>query len=303
MTSTTSPYSIEARRIDELDCWQVSTPHGVARIARQGAQLLSYVDSEGRPLIWLSEKAAYKKGQPLRGGVPVCWPWFGDYQRNPQSVRDTVRAEADVPAHGLVRGLDWDLTDQRVGPDAVEVVFTFDATRDMAPWRHPVILTLTMRFAESVTLTLSIRNLGEQALTQSLALHTYLAVGDSRSVTITGLEDVRYIDTVGGTWREKMQSGAIAVESETDRIYLGGKGCIVVHDPAWRRCIHVVSQHSESAVVWNPWIEKSRRLSQFSEDDWQRMVCVETARLMEDALVVAPGATGTVSVSLHTEIE
>jgi glucose-6-phosphate 1-epimerase len=303
MTSTTPPSHIETCRIDELDCWEVHTRHGVARIARQGAQLLRYVDAEGKPLIWLSETAAYKKGQPLRGGVPVCWPWFGDYQRNPQAVRDTVRADADAPAHGLVRALDWNLTEQTLTPDAAELLFTFDATRDMAPWRHPAILTLAMRFAESVTLTLSVRNLGEDALTQSLALHTYLAVGDSRRVHIAGLEGARYIDTVGGTWQEKTQTGPIAIVSETDRIYLGGEGRTVIHDPVWRRSIHVVSRHSASTVVWNPWVEKSRRLSQFSEDAWQAMVCVETARVMDDVLVVAPGATGTVSVSLHAEFE
>jgi glucose-6-phosphate 1-epimerase len=302
MTNATPVSRIEAEHIDELDCWRVHTPYGVARIARQGAQLLSYVDAEGRPLIWLSEKAAYKNGQPLRGGVPVCWPWFGDYQRNPQAVRDTVGAAADAPAHGLVRGLDWELTGQTLTAQGAELLFTFDATRDMTPWRHPAILTLAMRFGENISLALSVRNLGEQTLTQSVALHTYLAVGDSRRIKITGLEDARYIDTVGG-WQEKTQKGPIAIESETDRIYLGSTGRIVIHDPEWRRSVHVISQQSESAVVWNPWVEKSRRLSQFSEDDWQRMVCVETARIMDDVLVVAPGATGTVSMTLHTEFE
>jgi glucose-6-phosphate 1-epimerase len=302
MTNPIPTCRIEAEQIDELECWRVHTPYGVARIARQGAQLLSYVDAEGRPLIWLSGQAAYKKGQPLRGGVPVCWPWFGDYQRNPQAVRDTVQANADAPAHGLVRGLDWDLTEQKLTAQGAELLFTFDATRDMAPWRHPAILTLAMRFGEGVSLTLSVRNLGEQTLTQSVALHTYLAVGDSRHISITGLEGAGYIDTVG-SWQEKTQSGPIAITSETDRIYQGRTDRIVIHDPQWRRSVHVISQHSESAVVWNPWVEKSRRLSQFSEDDWQHMVCVETARIMHDALVVAPGATGTVSVALHAESE
>jgi glucose-6-phosphate 1-epimerase len=300
--STSSAVRIDPEQIGALPCWRVTTPHGVARVARQGAQLLSYEDSLGRPLVWVSGEAAHERGQAVRGGVPVCWPWFGDYSRNPQAVRDTVGAGGDAPAHGLVRGRDWELSEQNLSADTAELVFSFDATRDLAPWRHPAKLSLTMRFGEKIGLALTVHNLGEQALTQSLALHTYLAVSDSRQIQIDGLDGAPYIDTVG-QWQQKTQQGPLRIEAETDRIYQPAPAAIVIRDPGWRRAIHVVSQHSASAVLWNPWVEKSQRLSHFANDDWQRMVCVETARVLDDALVVAPGASATVSVSLHTEAE
>jgi glucose-6-phosphate 1-epimerase len=300
--SPSSAVRIEPERIGALPGWRVVTPHGVARVARQGAQLLSYEDRAGRPLVWVSGEAAYEQGQAVRGGVPVCWPWFGDYARNPQTVRDTVGADADAPAHGLVRGRDWELAEQNLSADTAELVFTFDATRDLAPWRHPAKLTLTMRFGEKISLSLTVQNLGEQALAQSLALHSYFAVSDSRHIRIDGLDGARYIDTVG-QWQEKTQQGALRIEAETDRIYQPAPAAIVIRDPGWRRSIHVVSRHSASAVLWNPWVEKSHRLSHFADDDWQRMVCVETARVLDDVLVVAPGASAQVSVSLHTEPE
>jgi glucose-6-phosphate 1-epimerase len=300
--SPSSAVRIEPERIGALPCWRVVTPHGVARVARQGAQLLSYEDHAGRPLVWVSGEAAYESGQAVRGGVPVCWPWFGDLARNPQAVRDTVGAGAEAPAHGLVRGRDWDLAGQHLSADSAELVFTFDATRDLAPWRHPAKLTLTMHFGEKIGLHLAVQNLGEQALAQSLALHTYFAVSDSRQIHIDGLDGARYIDTVG-QWQEKTQQGALCIDAETDRIYQPAPAAIVIRDPGWQRSIHVVSQHSASAVLWNPWVEKSQRLSHFADDDWQRMVCVETARVLDDILVVAPGASAQVSVSLHTEPE
>lgn len=297
------PATIEAEVHGELACWTVRTPYGTARVARQGAQLLSYDDHEGRPLIWLSESAQYLAGEPLRGGVPVCWPWFGVYARNPEAVRDTVQAAPDAASHGLVRGLDWTLASQHVDAHSAELVFELDASRDLQPWRHPARLRYVMRFGAKLTLALSVQNLGEQTITQSLALHSYFAVGDSRQVTIDGLSGKSYIDTVGGQWTTRMQEGSIRIVGETDRIYLQANDPVVIHDPVWRRSIHIAAQHSQSCVVWNPWVEKSRGLSQFADDDWQRMVCVETARVLEDTLVVEPGATQGISLSIHTESE
>ncbi len=291
---------VTTETVGALDCRRVTTAYGEALVSLTGAQLLHY-RSGGRDLIWLSEQASFSAGRAVRGGVPICWPWFGVYARNPQAVKDCVGAPEDAPSHGLVREGQWTLADTRIDGGAAELTFEFDATRDLAPWNHPVKLRMIMRFAQSVHLEFSVQNLGEDTLTQSMALHAYFAVSDSRQIRIDGLDGLPYIDTVGGEWVEKQQSGPIAIDAETDRIYTNVDRTIVIRDPGWHRSIHIAAQHSHSAIVWNPWIAKSRTLSDFADDAWQRMVCVETARVMDDAWVIAPGATESVSIALHTE--
>lgn len=293
---------IDPVSLGQLECWRVRTPHGTALMARQGAQLLSYETADGRPVVWLSEDARFEHGVPVRGGVPVCWPWFGAYTRNPQAVRDAVGAPDNAPSHGLVRDLDWNLVEQHVRTDAAELIYTCDLSRGLGPWLHPAQLTLRARFGATVSLALSTHNTGTQPFTVSLALHTYLAVSDSRVIDVEGLNGLDYIDTARG-WETHNQQGPVAIEEETDRIYLDVDRPIVVRDPRWRRTVAIRARHSRSAVVWNPWIDKAARLSDFPDDAWQRMLCVETARVMDDVLTVAPGATETVEMSIEVRAD
>ncbi|ARP95752.1 D-hexose-6-phosphate mutarotase [Bordetella genomosp. 13] len=295
-----SPIRIIPERLGALDCLRVETPHGTALMARQGAQLLSYTPAGEQPLVWLSEQASFQAGVPVRGGVPVCWPWFGVYAFNPQSVRDCVDAPEDAPSHGLVRNVEWELLSQDTGKDWGELVFMLDLRKRLGPWRHAARLTLRARFGAAVELALAIANTGSDAFTTSLALHTYLAVSDSRNIRIEGLHDKPYLDTVRG-WEPRRQLGAITIEGETDRIYQEVDQPIEVHDPGWDRTIRIAAANSRSAVIWNPWIDKSRRLDEFADDAWQRMLCVETARVMDDVLTVEPDTTETVAVALRAD--
>jgi glucose-6-phosphate 1-epimerase len=296
----TDPVRIEAERIQELDCLHIHTPHGVALMALQGAQLLSYTPAGGHPLIWLSEQATFKAGNAVRGGVPVCWPWFGVYDRNPPSVLDSVGAGPDAASHGVVRGVDWQLAEQRFEGDTAELVFTLDMPQGLGVWRHASRLTLQARFGASIDLSLSTRNLGPDAYTVSLALHSYFAVSDSRRIAIDGLQGDRYIDTARG-WQSGVETGPITIHEETDRIYPRVDNPIVIQDPQWRRSIHITPANSHSAIVWNPWIDKAARLSDYADDAWQRMVCVESARVLDDVLTVAPGAAETVGVNIRVQ--
>ncbi|SAI12321.1 Putative glucose-6-phosphate 1-epimerase [Bordetella ansorpii] len=298
--TTPAPVRIFPERLGELDCLRIETPHGSALMAPQGAQLLSYTPTGGKPLVWLSEQASFRAGASVRGGVPVCWPWFGVYARNPQSVRDSVNAPDDAPSHGLVRGLDWQLAEPETGKDWAELMFVLDLEDGLGPWRHSARLALTARFGKSLELGFSITNTGSAPFTVSLALHTYLAVSDSRRVRIDGLQDKPYLDTARG-WTPLRQQGEIAIEEETDRIYQEVDRPIEVHDPDWGRTLRLAASNSRSAVVWNPWVEKSARLSDFASDAWQRMLCIETARIMDDVLTVEAGATETVALAIQAD--
>jgi glucose-6-phosphate 1-epimerase len=282
-----APPSIEKVQHGELACWRVVTPSGEALIAEQGAQVLQYQGAGGQPVIWLSEQAKYARGAAVRGGAPVCWPWFGDLARNPQAVRDCIGLR-EGPQHGWVRTLPWDLSDSRNEGDSAILIFTLDTGRTGLPWPHHAVLTLTVEVGAALTLSLATHNLGTEPLHLSQALHAYFAVSDARTIALSGFDGKNYIDTLDG-WREKRQSGDIAITGETDRIYLGLDGVLAIDDPGWNRRIVIEPRHSSSAVVWNPWIGKAAQLSQFAPDAWQRMICIETARVWDDPLVVAPG--------------
>jgi glucose-6-phosphate 1-epimerase len=299
MSSDIQTPRVEQVQIDQLSCWRIHTAHGEALIAQQGAQLLSYQPHEQPPLVWLSETAEYRHGQSVRGGVPVCWPWFGNLDRNPVNIRAAYQGDKP-PAHGLVRALDWQLDDIADEQGQLSVHFSFDASQGLPGWAHSARLELVMRFGERLTLEMTTHNLGDKPLPLTQALHTYFAVSDCRQVSIEGLQGNRYLDAMEN-WGERQQHGLIRFTGETDRVYLDVEKTLVIQDPLWERGIHVKAGGSRSAVVWNPWIDKAARLSQMSDDAWTGMLCIETARVVDDAMSVAPGRSETMKVEIWSE--
>ncbi|WP_443191567.1 D-hexose-6-phosphate mutarotase [Pseudomonas indica] len=292
---------IERVEMDELVCWRVRTDAAELLVAQQGAQVLSYQRDGQPPLIWLSEQAGFRKGQSVRGGIPVCWPWFGDLTRNPLAVQAMRRSEQPAPAHGEVRGLDWELLGANAEEGAVRLEFAFIQPEGGLPdWPHPVALTLAIQLDEHLTLTLTSHNQGNMPVSLTQALHSYFAVSDIHQVRVEGLTGKRYIETLEN-WQERHQDSDLRFTGETDRIYLDTPARIAILDPGWQRSIQLEASGSHSAVVWNPWIDKARRLSQFADDAWQRMLCIETANLLDDAVHLAPGERHSLTVSLWSE--
>jgi glucose-6-phosphate 1-epimerase len=298
-----SPQTPQVERLElgELVCWRVRSASAELLVAQQGAQVLSYQRDGEQPLIWLSEQAAFQQGQGVRGGVPVCWPWFGDLTRNPAAVRAMRKAETPAPAHGEVRNQDWQLLGIDDAGEAVTLEFAFAAPDGGLPgWPHAVQPTLRIRLAERLTLSLTNHNHGDAPVALSQALHTYFAIGDIHQASMDGLAGCRYVDSLRD-WREFKQDDVLGFSGETDRLYLDVPSQLSIRDPQWQRRIQLQTSGSRSAIVWNPWIDKSRRLSQFAEDAWQRMLCIETANVLDDALQLAPGASHTLEVTLWSE--
>lgn len=292
---------VERVELGELVCWRVHTAHAELLVAQQGAQVLSYQRHGEPPLIWLSPQASFSRGQPVRGGVPLCWPWFGDLARNPAEVQALYPDNGPAPAHGLVRGLDWQL----LGIDSADerVCLDFACVRPEAGlpgWPAGLELNLGIRLDERLTLSLTSHNRGTAAVTLSQALHSYFAVSDVRQVEVEGLAGSRYLETLDG-WSEHRQDGALRFSGETDRIYLDLPARLSILDPHWQRRIVLEAGGSSSAVLWNPWIDKAKRLSQFADDAWPDMLCIETANVMDDARRLEPGQQHCLSVSLASE--
>lgn len=294
-----SSNKVERVEMGELTCWRVHGAHGELLITQQGAQILEYREHGQQPLIWLSEQAALKAGQSVRGGVPVCWPWFGDLARNPQSVQAMHDGSVPASAHGLVRGIDWQLGDIREGDG--EIVLSLSCpTDDLPGWPLAPELTFEIRLGKHLRLELINHNRSDRPLALSQALHTYFAIGDIHQVRVEGLDGCRYLETLEN-WQERRQQGDVTFGGETDRVYLDVPGKLHIEDPAWQRRIHIHATGSSSAVVWNPWIDKSQRLSQFADDAWQRMLCIETAKVADDVLQLAPGESHRMQVEYWSE--
>lgn len=287
--STSTPTARLRREVEgELICWRASNAHGELRIAEQGAQVLSYGTPGARPLIWLSEQAAFNAGQSLRGGVPVCWPWFGDLARNPQAVQALHPQPSAAPFHGLARTRLWQLEDARLDGGQISLAFALPEPEAPLPgWPTGLSARLELRLDEALEISLVSRNRSGQALTISQALHTYFAVSAIDQVRVAGLDGCRYIETLED-WRECRQQGPLGFAGETDRIYLDTPTRLDIEDRPWQRRICLEATGSRSAIVWNPWIDKARRLSQFADDAWQRMLCIETANVMDDVVELAP---------------
>ena len=150
----------------------------------------------------------------------------------------------------------------------------------------------TVDFGAKLTMSLTVTNTDSTAFEFEEALHTYLSVGDSQRISIEGLDGARYFDKVAQ--QEEQQSGAVAISDETDRVYYS-EGTVQVKDPAMARTITVAKEGSANTVVWNPWTEKSKAMDDFADDEWQSMVCVETANVLDNAVRLDAGESHTMT--------
>ncbi|MBP9960505.1 MAG: D-hexose-6-phosphate mutarotase, partial [Pseudomonas sp.] len=250
---------VESEKHGELNCWRITSDSAELLIAQQGAQVLSYQRVGEPPLLWLSDQALFKQGKSVRAGVPVCWPWFGNLARNPQSVQAMYQA-SEAPAHGLARGRDWQLLGIDSSSTELRIDFTLpQALGNLPGWPHTVALNLSIVMGEQLSLTLSSENLGSDPVTISQALHSYFAVSDVRQVRVEGVAGLNYIETLAN-WEQRNQQGDLGFAGETDRIYLQAPEQLSIVDPAWNRRILLRSSGSRSAVIWNPWTDRAAEL-------------------------------------------
>ena len=270
---------------------EVNNAHATAAIALQGAHLMTWAPKGELPVIWLSADAKLAPGKSIRGGAPVCWPWFGPHPSEPK-----------FPGHGFARTVPWDVVEtQKLGNGATRLVFRIvqnEATR--AQWPHPCELELQMTIGPRLEMDLVTRNTGNGSLTIGDALHTYFEVGDVRQAKIHGLDGCPYIDKVDGGARRR-QDGPVTIAGEVDRIYLESKADCVIEDPVLARRIRIAKQGSASSVVWNPWIEKAEKMGDLGDDGYLKMLCVESTNADADVVQIAPGAEHRLSVRYSVE--
>jgi glucose-6-phosphate 1-epimerase len=291
---------VESVKIDELDCWRIRHNGAELMVAQQGAHIFSYQRQGEQPLIWPNPAAVFKQGKGIRTGVPVCWPWFGVFDRNPQSVKAMRQSEQPAGAHGFVRTAIWQLDEVIPVADALQLDFSLPVPAGGYPgWPHQVDLKLSLLLDDQLHIRLTSHNRGTDTVTLSQALHTYFAVSDVRKVQVEGLDGLAYIDTADG-WAEKKQSGLLHFSAETDRIYLDTPAQLNIVDKDWQRRIQLTSQGSSSTVIWNPWTERAKAFDDMADDGWQGMLCIETANVLDDVVSLAPGQSHTLGVNINS---
>ncbi|MFG0322554.1 D-hexose-6-phosphate mutarotase [Pseudomonas sp. zjy_15] len=294
-------FQVVTEQHGELNCWRISSDRAELLIAQQGAQVLSYQQVGEPPLLWLSDQALFRQGKSVRAGVPVCWPWFGNLQRNPQAVQAMYHG-AQAPAHGLARTRDWQLLGIEDVEETLRIEFELpEAQGDLPGWPHDVELKLVVEMGADLKLSLTSRNMGNTPVTISQALHSYFAVSDVRQARVEGVDGLGYIETLAD-WEQRQQQGALMFAGETDRIYLNTPQTLSIVDPHWNRRITLTSSGSRSAVIWNPWTERAKELADMADDGWQRMLCIETANVWDDLVELEPGRSSSLGVRIVSEM-
>ena len=267
----------------------IANDRAEASVALHGGHVLAFQPRGQKPVLWVSRQSHYAAGKPIRGGIPLCWPWFGPHP-----------VDAGKPAHGFARISPWSVVDATAG-DVTQLRLALtdsDATR--ALWPYPFRLELTVKVGAQLQVELRIQNPGPAAFTCSDALHSYFAVSDIAQVTVDGLDGCAYLDKVAGAERRE-QAGPIAVTAETDRVYLDTTADCLVTDAGWRRAIRVAKRGSRTTVVWNPWAERARQLADFGDGEYHGMVCVETANAADDVITVHPHGEHRLAATLSVE--
>lgn len=260
----------------------VKSELATAEIYLHGAHLTHFQPQGAKPVLFMSSESLFDAVKPIRGGVPVIFPWFGPRAGSP-----------DSPMHGLVRTRSWQLETSEVQSDGRvrAVLGLMSDPSTLAVWPHAFRLRMSYWIGRSLEMELEVSNAGDQPWTFEEALHTYLRVGDVREIGIDGLDDVEYLDKVDALNRKRQPAGAIRITGETDRVYLDTSSTCTVHDPALGRRITVEKEHSRTTVVWNPWIAKARAMPDFGDEEWPGMVCIESANVGAGAIRLEAGAS------------
>jgi glucose-6-phosphate 1-epimerase len=268
----------------------ITTPHASATVYLQGAHLTAWQPAGQQPVIFTSRKTELAAGKAIRGGIPICFPWFANRHDGKPG-----------PSHGFGRIQDWTLAFAALAGDDLHLTFTLgptDISRGLG-FDH-FRLAYQLIIGRTLTMQLTVANDSPSPLTFEEALHTYYEVADVHEVRITGLEGVTYRDK-NEHMQSKQQDGAITITGPTDRVYLNTTATCVIHDAAAKRRIIVEKTNSNTTVVWNPWESGAQKLADLDPTEWHEFVAVETVNAAEDSITLSPGASHTMKAHVSVD--
>ncbi|WP_420176264.1 D-hexose-6-phosphate mutarotase [Luteococcus sp. OSA5] len=269
-----------------LTAYRVQTSLGSGLVYEHGAHVAEWQPAGQDPVLWMSDSSDYADDKPLRGGIPICFPWFGP-----------GRDGQHEPGHGFARLADWKLVQAEVsesGQAHLALELTGDQVADLAGFPSDFTARLDVAMGTILGLEFTV-TAGGQQLDYEAALHTYFDVADIEQTMVEGLDGARYLDKVGGG--EAQQEGAVNFTMETDRVYFSDSTTRIV-DAARGRTLVVEKSNSANTVVWNPWVDKAARMPDFGDREWPAMCCVETVNALDNAVFLQPGESHTMGTAI-----
>ena len=269
----------------------INNAHAAATITLAGGHVMTYTPHGGKPVLWVSPKASYELGKGMRGGVPVCWPWFANQIDDPKHK----------PGHGVVRTMLWSVKATRAlpGGETELCLVVSDTPETRAVWPHAFELELSITVGVRLRLAWTARNPGSQPYTYTGAFHPYFAVSDVRGVALSGLDGVDYLDKMDAFTR-KTQVGPLRFTGPVDNVYLDTTTGLTVHDPGLGRAIRIEKSGSRTTVVWNPYTF-DERIPDMGPGCHRQFFCAEAANAAEDVVTVAPGGEAHLAMEIWTE--
>ena len=268
----------------------ITTPQATATVFIQGAHLAAWQPAGQKPVIFLSRKSDFMPGKPIRGGVPIAFPWFA------------ARHDGKTgPSHGFARIQDWTLAFAAMAGDDLHLTFTLAPTEISRSLGFDNFhLAYQLSIGRALTMQLTVANEAPTPLVFEEALHTYYAVTDIHEINITGLDGVTYLDKVDD-FKPKVQQGPVTITQQTDRVYLNTTGACIIHDTAEKRHIHVEKTGSHTTVVWNPWENGASKIADLDPTEWHEYVAVETVNAAANTITLAPKATHVMHAHITVE--
>ena len=260
--------------------------HATAEVSLYGGQVLSFKPKNKNDILFVSEKSLFTPGKAIRGGIPVCWPWFGPHA-----------TEKDFPVHGFVRTTNWRLAGSEENGKCTTVTLECVSSPETKKfWPHDFTLSVTVSVGKTLDLAITTKNDTSETINITDAFHTYYRVSEIADVSVKGFDGSLYIDRVGER-TQRTQDGDIVISGETDRVYLGGKKC-VVSDSAAKRTVTVEKDGFPDTIVWNPWIERAKAMADFDDEEYRKMICVEAGSALDNKIELSPGASVTQKMTI-----
>jgi glucose-6-phosphate 1-epimerase len=268
---------------NDLSFLSIENQHATATIALQGAHVMHWQPKKAKkPVLWLSSGARYTKGRSIRGGIPICWPWFGAHP-----------TDSSYCPHGFARVIPWQLLESKTlenGSTRIILEMTqTDVAKRQLSYAYRFVLEIII--GQTLRLEMKTTNLADHPFMIGEAFHTYFHVSDVEKIQVTGLENLVFSDKVAG-YERNVQHGPIKFNTEFDRVYLNSRRDLVIHDAGFDRKIRITKSCSHTTVIWTPWHDKAALLGDMGQaDEWRRMICLESANAMENSVTIYPNDT------------
>lgn len=270
-------------RIQEFDNGfkyiEIKNSYANAKIALQGAHIFEFTPHDAKPLLWISEASNFEYGESIRGGIPICWPWFGMH-----------KTDENLPQHGFARTAIWELISSKELQNSTQITMMLrsDAkTKEMFDYEFE--LTLVFNIAEELTLELKTKNLDTKSFNITQAMHTYFNISDISNISILGLQNKPYLDALD--FKYKKQVSALKVDKEVDRVFQKITKEVILKDKD--KSISIKNYGSKSVVIWNPWIKKCSQMSAMNKESYKTFVCIESANAFDDEREIKANHTHT----------